>query len=187
MSTDWEIAHADTVAGALLSQHRHPDTMRLVRAFAAPVQALEDLAQHTYRARTLAHASGASLDFWGAVVGERRDGLDDATFRRFIQARILTNSSEGEIWRVVEIARLLTGSDRILYRPLYPAACLIQFEVSEWLPDALASRIRAQLLRALGAGVGLSLIEALPGSLILSESATTSERLGVGLLARRIT
>lgn len=56
--------------------------------------------------RRIANATGAQLDVIGAIVGQAREGTDDATFARLIQARILSNRSSGTVEEVYAVAAL---------------------------------------------------------------------------------
>ena len=58
-------------------------------------QALEDAAQGLLALLNLTDAIGAQLDLIGRIVGQPRAGLDDDTYRLYLQARIAANRSDG--------------------------------------------------------------------------------------------
>jgi|AACY02.2.fsa_nt_gi hypothetical protein len=185
--TEWITDHRRRAVADLLSQYRDRPTIEAVtRALAGPAQRLEDALQTFARALLLPYAMGPALGALAALVGERRDGLPDTQLRRWIEARILGNLGSGEPWRVVECLRLMTGADRVVYRPVYPAGASLYYEVPAALSSATRARVAARLLDILPSGVSLSLVEGVTGSLILSEDAGPGERLGVGVLATRI-
>lgn len=66
-------------------------------------QDLEDAAQGLLALLNIAEAVGAQLDLIGRLVGQPRAGLDDDTYRFYLQARIAANRSDGgprSIYRV---------------------------------------------------------------------------------------
>lgn len=131
-----------------------------VRALANQVQVAEDMLQDLVSNTRIDGATGAQLDLIGRLLATRRDGLDDVTYRRFLDAAILVRKSQGEIERVTEIARRLTGAARAQYVPAYPAACMITVYVPSPVDAGLQARIYGVVLSALPAGVDLVIVEA---------------------------
>jgi len=72
-------------------------------------QALENAVLELDRLYNIDIAEGVQLDDIGALVKQPRLGLDDATYRLFIKARALANSTEGRINDILYALELLSG------------------------------------------------------------------------------
>lgn len=180
----------DIVARArdnMLSQFNIDETQltAFFDTLAAEVQEVEDAIVQARFDATLSRAAGVHLDTWGEIVGEPRNGLLDPDYRRFITARILTNNSEGEIWRLVKITQLLTGTEDVYFVTHRTAHVCLTFFVDSPLDSAVSQRVLRQLYEAVVGGVSITLVEALPGSLRFGSTAG-SEVLGVGVFSRVI-
>lgn len=157
--------HRERAVNALLSQYQHaPRIVALVRALAGAVQAIEDSAFDLLVSSTLTAASGDLLDQWGRIVGERRGGLDDADYRRFIEARILANRSGGTTDRLIRVFSIVAGPGEVRHFDLFPAGFALTIKRDAPLDDAIRRRVRALMESIKPAGVGLSLIEASPAA-----------------------
>lgn len=152
--------HKDRAVDALLWQYRRaPRIVALVRSLAGAVQTVEDTAYEFLTGTVLSEATGAILDQWGKIVGERRRGLDDDDYRRFIEARILANLSEGTTDRLIEIFAKIAGPGDARFFGLYPAGFALAIKRSTPLSDRLRSRIRSFMESVKPAGVAMTLIE----------------------------
>lgn len=140
-----------------------PNLEALLEVLMGEVQQLEDTAYALVLQRRVELAAGAALDRLGAIVGERRDGLADADYRRFIQARIETNIGEGEIPRLLSVVATITGSEDVLYVPRHPAAYTLYYVVEDLYPIGVQARIAAQIGELTPAGVGYRVVEAADG------------------------
>jgi len=60
--------------------------------------------------RDLNAAEGEILDRMGSIVGETRDGRDDEEFRLFIKIAISKNISSGSIPEIIQIAKVISGT-----------------------------------------------------------------------------
>ena len=150
----------DTAKRLLLSQYREsPRVQALVRACAGAAQKVEDIGFDFLVSTTLSAASGWVLDQWGVIVGESRGALDDTDYRRFLQARILANLSEGTTDDLIEVFEIVAGPGDVRQYDLYPAALALAVYREEPLSDAIRARIRAIMDDIRPAGVGLTLIE----------------------------
>ena len=151
----------DMAVSLLLSQYRDSPRVRaLVRACAGAPQKIEDIGFDLLVSTTISAASGWVLDQWGAVVGERRRGLDDEDYRRFIEARIAANLSEGTTDELIEIFELVAGPGDVRHYTHYPAGFKLVIFRDSPLTDALRSRIRALMESIRPAGVDMVLAEA---------------------------
>lgn len=176
--------HEERAAADLVSALRRPILRAIVRAFGAQVQELEDAAYACISDRLLDVAVGAQLDAWGEVVGERRGGLDDLEYRRFIQARLIANRAQGRPDELLRVAALVAQPlvEPARYTPRYPACYTLQVVRSVgWSPEG-AARVGALLASITPAGVGWGLINAPSGAFGFEDDP---EALGLdeGLLA----
>lgn len=130
----------------------------LAAAILEEVQIAEDTLQDLIYGLRLDGATGAQLDLLGALFGERRDGLIDATYRRFIEARLMIRLSQGTPDQVAMIAARLVGVP-VEYRPAYPAGYRLQYTLSAPLDTDLRARILSRIVEATPAGVGVELVE----------------------------
>lgn len=144
----------------------------LVLVLVNEVQELENTYFDLISERQLSDAVGAQLDQYGKIVGELRSGLFDTAYRRFIEARILTNLSEGEVPRLIEVVDLITEAISVLYMPTYPAAYIIQYTRDGFTSESFRSRVRRQVEAITPSGVGLEVVEANEGAFGFADDPT---------------
>jgi hypothetical protein len=102
--------HVDEALARVLVQDKsNAIVVPTVEALAESSQTIEDSAWGLLVSRTLAASSGALLDAFGQIVGQLRNGMDDATYRLWLQAKIYVNSSQGNAQRLIDIALLTTN------------------------------------------------------------------------------
>ena len=129
-----------------------------VTALATPAQALEDALQQLLTQRSVYTATGATLDALGKLVGQARNGLADADYRRYIAARVRANSSDGLPDQLLAICRLVVNDDlaSYTYRNLGVAAYEIianSTATGGVISDAIAAIVVAFLGSASAGGV----------------------------------
>lgn len=153
--------YASMAQGLLLSQYNEsPRVQALIAACAGGFQAIEDTGFDLLVSTTLSAATGWALDQWGVVVGEPRRGLDDGNYRRFIEARILANLSEGTTDDLIRVFGIIAGPGEVEHWALYPAGFGLSIQRTEPLSDEMRDRIRAFMEEIRPAGVDMTLIEA---------------------------
>lgn len=163
--------HEDRAVADLYFQHRYKERIpALARAIAGAFQTLEDAAFDLLVSTTLSAAAVDQLDLWGKIVGEKRRALDDDDYRRFIQARILANLSEGSTDRMIRVFRLITGADSVRFFSHHPAGFRLTAYTSAPLSERVRDRVRDMMESIRPAGVGMSLTESLDGDLAFSTS-----------------
>lgn len=131
---------------------------KLVVALTSGFDSLEAAVQDLLAAWSVDTAYGALLDRIGAIVGEPRGGLDDATYRLRIRARVATNRSFGRTDDLLTIARLVLPDAAWVIEadPEPPAAGYIRVTGAA-VDDATAGVLIDFLRRAVSAGVRLIL------------------------------
>lgn len=82
---------------------------KLLTALGGSVQDLEDVLQTLLLGYGVDTAVGEQLNVLGRLVGQGRGGLDDASFRRLVRARISTNRSKGTIADVIKVTTLIVS------------------------------------------------------------------------------
>jgi hypothetical protein len=153
------VDHVALAAGRIVSQFEPTVSFpALVRIFANRVQEVENalfalLAIPDYQNNGGANVGGAVLDLVGSWIGEPRNGKVDATYRVYLQARIIANSSFGDIGSIDNMIGLLCS----LYAPAEPsivedtiAAMYVNIELMPL--DAFGASEFLRLLRCAKAG-----------------------------------
>lgn len=127
MALTHETDHAGLASARLLAQFKNkPLLTGRLAAICKQIQAIEDALWTLVTALPFPDATGDALSRWGALVGEPRPtGLDDATYRPLVQARIFENISNGRVEDAFSILRALGATDA-LYRLIAPATILLQ-------------------------------------------------------------
>jgi len=101
-------------------------------------------------------ATGITLELYGAVIGEVRSGLDDATYRRIIGARVLANQSQGTTDEMIKTLLLLAGDGaEVNHQNLYPASA--QFTVITNDPPGSQYLARVGIIMRLAKPAGVSI------------------------------
>lgn len=80
--------------------------VKLMRAWMSSLQGVEYALQQMSAQSSVDKAVGAQLDIIGKKVGQKRAGLGDNIYRRYIRARIAANRSKGRGKDVINVARL---------------------------------------------------------------------------------
>lgn len=159
------IEHETTVADegvALFTDEwqEKPRLEALLRSYLNRLQELEDTTWAVLESRLIDNAVDSQLDVLGKLVGQRRMGLDDDTYRLFIKARALVNRSKGRGPDIIGLCTLLFGEFNTLLVEMYPASFVIETAAASPLTPALAGQVRqiARLIAAArAAGVGSSI------------------------------
>jgi hypothetical protein len=83
---------------------------QLVEAWTKPFVTLEDTIETMILMRDVRFATGIWLTQLGSFVGQPRQGVtDDELYRRYVQARIITNKSDGQPETMYAITRKILG------------------------------------------------------------------------------
>lgn len=176
--------HPDRARRRLLSQDwDKPRIVALAEAMGGGAQALEDDTFDVLMGRRLEAATGATLDQWGAIVGEVRGTLDDADYRRFISARVLVNTGDGTVDELIAIFQVITAPSIVWFLPMYPAGFKLRAIRKVWLENVIRRRIRRMMADAKPAGVTMVLIEAIEGYFGFADNPAASGY-DVGTFAR---
>lgn len=136
--TEFQIVtdHTEQALELLIEQYRGlPRLSGLIAAITNRIQELEDanwdvlnkrLLDYTDRNGNPAHAVAAQLDAVGRLVGQPRNGQDDATYLLYVRARIFLNKSRGRRGQIIQLIQLIEPA-LFTYDEFYPCTVLIQF------------------------------------------------------------
>lgn len=165
--------HEEKAKDLLLAQDMgQPRTEALVAAFGAGAQSLEFLSWSVIvGASTLDHAEGVNLDRWGALVGEHRGGLDNEQYRRFIELRMLVNTSfpnEDNVWTALSRA---VEPSLPRFWPLYPGGLKAIVASTDWLSDTVVAHTQGLLRDFRPAGTIFPVVEFVPDHMALDWEA----------------
>lgn len=140
---DYRQDYADLAESRLLRQWQDkPRLVAFARALGAGTQRLEDILWAIHQGSTLDNSDSHRLDQWGDLVGERRGGLNDIDYRRFIKARIRANRSTGKWDEILEILILVTDPIAVRSRDIYPCGMEITILRHSFLSRPVWSKVR---------------------------------------------
>jgi len=105
----------------LLQQFK--DKEKVVALLTAYLQSLEDTKESliTYaNSNNIDDATGVLLDVIGEIVGEKRLGKSDLSYRKAIKNKVVINTSEGTPNQLLEILELLTNNTKMVMYEHFP-------------------------------------------------------------------
>jgi len=148
----------------LLSQFETLENwLKFVDWLAPSFQEAENVAYDLSADRLLDTAEGEVLDQYGALLDEPRDDLDDDTYSRVLNSRILSNRSSGVLEFLLEITARLANTELARVIELFPAGVSTEYVVPSSLTAGMRARIVKLLDRATSAAIGIKVVEAVPG------------------------
>ncbi len=115
------------------------------------VQELHDEIDSGFYGIQLPNAEGVWLDYWGTKLGLSRNAQTDGQYRRFLMARIQVLLSNGEIWRIMLILRMMTGALSTSYVGTPPRGYIVQYRARIPVADSDKPEIYRQMLEATAA------------------------------------
>jgi len=133
--------HEQQAYDRLLEQFKDkPNVMALLKGWMKGVQTTEDSLFDLLNNRSIQTAIGVQLDNIGKLVGAKRKGRSDESYREFIQLQILINNSEGTPSDILEILSLITNADIVKSFPHYPVGGNL-YTNGDTIPSNLASTL----------------------------------------------
>jgi hypothetical protein len=175
--------HEDRALARVLQQFRGLETLEALLSLpGARAQELEDSFYDLISGRELETAEGEQLDGIGALVGQARECIDDATYRIRIQARIAINRSSGTVPELLHITQLLAGEDAVVTLTQdFPAAVSILATGTVANADEIGRAI--DQAKAAGVRVVWMWTEEELADILVLDSTTPGQRLDEGGLA----
>lgn len=158
---DYQPDHEARAAGYLILAHRlRPRLLALVQSIAAGVQMLEDLLFEISIEGSFRSAKDDALDRWGAIIGQAREGLDNATYRKFIGGRAIVNRSRRNVDDTARAFQaIMAPYYTVEVHELAPASYVCWAWRETLLDDVTASAAARLMADANPMGVGSLLIE----------------------------
>jgi AcrR family transcriptional regulator len=191
-SDTYELVHNLLIGDAAVNNlpaglYGKPRLEAFVRALAHGCQVLEDEIAARALALGLDTANDADLDLLGSIVGERREGLDDADYRRFIAARLLARKCNGTPDELLAILELIAAPCVAVHYDMFAAGFRLYFGRSTPLADALLGRVMRFMVAIKPAGVTMLLVEYTASPVGFESPANaTPAGFGAGALSRQL-
>ncbi len=119
--------HVERAQSRLITLYREsPGMLGLVACGTTEAQALEDQLWAIF-IETIDTAAADPLDVYGRIVGQAREGRDDATYRTWIKTRVKINHSSGGAEEILAVfTALLAGASSLVIQEQFPAAIVVQ-------------------------------------------------------------
>lgn len=145
---------SDHIAAAkrrLIQQYKgRPNFGAVVEASVQEWQVIEDAGHLLNTNRSIDSSTGVQLDLIGVIVGLTREpGQSNDDYRVLLKSRISQNVSQGEPERLIDIFKVLSMANLVLFEELFPAAVGFGSEVS--FPDQGAVNALFENLEKTGA------------------------------------
>lgn len=148
--------HKEDALALLLEQYKGLNFDGVMCPHLEQVQELEGQIQELYAIRALPYANTFSLDRIGDLVGQPREGRDNADHLRYIQGRILANRSGGQVEDLNGILSVLLPGATFRVRNLGDQTT--QVVVSDPMTTQEAQDVSAMLLDAVEASATLDFV-----------------------------
>lgn len=158
MALDKKSNLVEEAQGNLIELFRESKSVNdLVGIFVKQAQDLENSAFEILEDTTVSNAVGVQLDVIGKIVGEPRNGRDDANYRIGIQTRILLNKSSGTIEDLLGLVATFLSSPDVELQEIFPAAIYLNIVTELDVGSINLSNLITILQSAKAAGVLLQI------------------------------
>lgn len=132
---------------------QQPNILGLIKGYSVSGQDIEDELYRFLNELSLKDAVGVQLDGLGEILGEKRLGADDETYRAALSVRITINTSSGEPETLISVLSAITDSTYVQLTEIFPARIEMFFN-GITIPADLISNMN----RVKAAGVQLQLV-----------------------------
>lgn len=155
--------HVQDALDRLMEQYRNkPRISAILTSLVDQIQDLEDVVFEVRDGTMLFNgttypAIGAQLDQIGEIVGQKRNGLEDAQYLLFILGKIAANYSDASLPTILKIIKIIYQPESVFIRNVYPNA--IAYSLGNPALDPLFFNLARTLIQgALGQTVDISYI-----------------------------
>lgn len=146
--------HNEDALDRIIGQYRNSEKLRgILTALCKQVKDLEDTTNSCLGKLNIDTATDLLLDKIGEIIGQSRLGFNDEMYKVLIYTRIAINISGGIPENIINIFRIITQSESVDFRELFPAG--IQIMADHEIPTNIVSAVKNAVRNALPAGVGL--------------------------------
>lgn len=165
MSLERITKHAEQAQERALAQYQgRPNFAAFLAAISQGVQKVEDGLFTLQGSDALSTAQGAQLDALGNIVGAVRLGLNDEQYRALLRGTIAQNNGDGTLEVLLTIVRGLFQTSAVFFKQPNSfstapkgASATVSISVGEpKVPQEVLGIVKAQLGKALGAGIALN-------------------------------
>jgi hypothetical protein len=129
-SPPYNASHFNSALARLVQQYKNkPQLKLLMQAILGEFQTVEDMLDDVRWLRAISLATGQQLDNLGKLVGIKRNGLGDETYRTRLRAQVLLNLSSGspeEIYAIVSAMLALVPGLTLQALEFFPAAFVLR-------------------------------------------------------------
>ena len=131
---------------------------KFVAALLEPLADLETALVQLIVGRRVSNAQGVTLTTLGRLVGQQRlGGVDEETFRRYVNARIAVSRSNGVEEDLITVAVLVVGDPTITFTFINRGRGSYTLRVDQPITASVASTLHSLVQQATAAGVRLVL------------------------------
>ena len=146
--------HNEDALDRLIGQYRNSERLKgIISALCKQIQELEDGGDSMLEKLNIDTAEDMLLDNIGKIIGQARMGFSDEVYRVLIYTRIAINISGGVPENLISIFRIITQSETVDFREIFPAS--IQIMADREIPASIVNAVKNAVRNALPAGVGL--------------------------------
>lgn len=132
---------------------------KLLEVIVSPFNELKDVFVDIKNLLDIENNSGVQLDLIGEIVVQKRNGLNDADYRKLLRFKIKKNTSKATVEDIVSILKFLTNGTRVVYSDNPPAAYTI-YTNGQTIPPNL----RLEIDKISAAGVSVIVYGSVDGS-----------------------
>lgn len=136
-----------------------PNLNKLLEVIASPFNELKVVFADIKNLLDIENNSGAQLDLIGEIVVQKRNGLNDADYRKLLRFKIKKNSSKSRVDDIVSILKFLTNGTRVVYSDNPPASYTIYTD-----GQTIPTNLRVELDKISAAGVSVIIYGTVDGS-----------------------
>lgn len=136
-----------------------PNLNKLLEVILEPANELKVVFADIKNLLDIENNSGAQLDLIGEIVVQKRNGLNDADYRKLLRFKIKKNTSKATVEDIVSILKFLTNGTRVVYSDNPPAAYTI-YTNGQTIP----ANLRLELDKISAAGVSVIVYGSVDGS-----------------------
>jgi len=150
-------SYYNLITSKVLEQYKEKDNFKkILECFSAEFDVLENVFFDLYIKRWLSNSVGKQLDNIGYNLSIERQGLQDSDYRQIIYARIGQYNSNGTINNIMDLAKLMTNADFVVFTEIFPAK--INLAIIGDTLNLNKDFLQSSLQSAVAGGVKLDLI-----------------------------
>jgi len=144
--------HVNLAKERIIEQYKDATNLKaILDSMVNQVQDLEDVFYSLLDGRWIENATGQTLDDFGTIVGQNREGFDDDFYRVLIYVKIGQNVSEGEPERLIDVYKIISQANLVYFEDHFPAGLTLSSDGS--IADELITFVYEKIQSVAGAGI----------------------------------